>query len=250
MRHADRTIHSIADLVSALLEQHDDSQLRWFRGHASIDWKLIPNIARNPEHLKAELGAIKIFKQLSRPLLVSTPRTDWEWIFLMQHHAAPTRLLDWSENPLAALYFALHDQTDAHAADDAVIWVLDPVALNLHSGHRHQFPKDLLAFDIDGSLDAYLPENVNPALANLNPVAGIGPQNSIRMAAQSGTFTVIHSEATPIDQVGDSNQTWRLVIPSADKSVLRQELAVLKVRDFTFFPDLDRVAMRIKEMLA
>lgn len=249
MRHVDREIRSVADFIAAIRDQAVAEELRWYRGHVSETFRLVPSIARDPEHLKGELNAIKVFKQMSRPLLESVPTTEWEWIFLMQHHGAPTRLLDWTENPLTALYFALEDPTGKFEGDAAIIWVMDPVALNAHAGHRHEFPRDLLAFDIDEKLVGYHPGEVNPKVSRLNPVAGIGPHVSRRMAAQSGTFTVIHADVTEIDKVADGSHIWRLLIPADAKPALREELSLLRVHDFTYFPDLDRVAKRIKEIL-
>ena len=55
------------------------------------------------------------------------PADEWEWYFLMQHYGVPTRLLDWTENPLIAIYFAV----EGHKADrDAAVWALDPTWLN------------------------------------------------------------------------------------------------------------------------
>lgn len=239
----------MADFITAIRDHAVADELRWYRGHVSNTFELVPTIARNPDHLKGELNAIKVFKQMSRPLLESVPTTEWEWIFLMQHHGAPTRLLDWSENPLTAVYFALDDPATKFAADPAIIWVMDPVALNAHAGHRHEFSRDLLAFDIDAKLDGYLPSEVNPKVSRLNPVAGIGPHVSRRMAAQSGTFTVIHADVIKVDEVGDRSHIWKLIIPADAKDLMREELRLLRVQDFTYFPDLDRVAKRIKEIL-
>jgi hypothetical protein len=62
-------------------------------------------------------------------LSAERPQNSWEWYFLMQHSGAPTRLLDWTEGALIALYFAVRNKLDA---TDAAVWVLDPWSLNEH----------------------------------------------------------------------------------------------------------------------
>jgi len=61
-------------------------------------------------------------------LVDGIPKDEWDWIFLMQHYRAPTRLLDWSESPLVALYFALVDKLQEDS--DGALWCMDPIALN------------------------------------------------------------------------------------------------------------------------
>ena len=50
------------------------------------------------------------------------------WLFLMQHYGLPTRLLDWTDSPLIALYFAIKDKTTDD--EDGVIYGLMPTELN------------------------------------------------------------------------------------------------------------------------
>src|SRR5271166_2022212 len=55
------------------------------------------------------------------------PAGDWDFYLLMQHYGAPTRLLDWTESPTIALYFALRDNRGYY---DSAVWMLDPYKLN------------------------------------------------------------------------------------------------------------------------
>jgi hypothetical protein len=245
VRHDDREISSIGELVQALgVSGH--AGLTWYRGHARADWPLIPSIGRSEADLAAEFVTVKRFKQNAVPHVGVQPQNEWEWIFLMQHHRAPTRLLDWSESPLIGLYFALAEVVqDEHPAS---LWCLDPVSLNRLSGHNRTHAQDVLAFGIDPALDGYLPDQVNACVSQLLPVAAIGPRNSARMVAQSGTFTVMHAEAAAIETIDPGNHIWRLIIPPIAKAGLRQELRLLNITEFTVFPDLDRVALLAREL--
>jgi hypothetical protein len=192
---------------------------------------------------------IKQFKQNASSHLVNRPNDDWEWIFLMQHYRAFTRLLDWSESPLVALFFALFDERQEQEAHDAALWFLDPITLNRNSNAaRRSFELDIPACGIDEELNAYLPDQVNARRVLLDPIAIIGPRNSSRMAAQSGSFTIMHYEPKPIEAIGDTSHVWRMIIPSESKPKLRKELRLLGISEYSLFPELDRVSSLAKAL--
>lgn len=91
----------------------------WFRGQSRRGLPLIPRVHRTERvlHGREQLGAwdeTNLFEHLRVrvPSHQRTYRSAFEWLCLMQHYSVPTRLLDWSESLLPALYFAVRDDPD------------------------------------------------------------------------------------------------------------------------------------------
>jgi hypothetical protein len=95
----------------------DDNLLLLYRGQKNSSWDLLPKIARKeynfigPDFLTKEKDLVEEFQRLSRPYTNSDLLTNaWDLLSLAQHHGLPTRLLDWTTNPLVALYFAFKEK--------------------------------------------------------------------------------------------------------------------------------------------
>lgn len=85
-----------------------------FRGQSN-NFPLLPSIARKDPHLNTTSIEKKMLDDLKRrsQLLISKPfRTDWEWLVYAQHFGLKTRLLDWTSNPLTALWFACTEESE------------------------------------------------------------------------------------------------------------------------------------------
>lgn len=116
------SITSVSDLLTYTSGTYfTEERGRWvFRGHSDINFKLIPSVGRGTptsvDREKYEKSLFDIFCREVRPYLSTLPRDDWEWLSIAQHHGLPTRLLDWTYNPLVALYFAVEKNYEADGA--------------------------------------------------------------------------------------------------------------------------------------
>lgn len=238
MKCPDVEMASISDLIELLKRQLEGYRGPiWYRGQSFSEWKLEPKLLRD-EIAQSESYLLNKFKQNASYILDKTPRSDFEWLFLMQHYGMPTRLLDWTESPLVALYFSVQSNPDKNGS----LWVLLPTELNKKSNYRPDFEFEIPAFD-DVHLSNYLPETIaSEHKSKLFPMAAIAVRNSARMQAQLGVFTISHRENIYIETVGDETvktHIWRLIIPSNAKRNIYNELLLLGYSRFQLFPELE-----------
>jgi len=239
-------VESISGLISVIQSVTGRPTQVWYRGQSNISWSLLPTLIREPNGLNAEMTLIKRFKQNAVHIASYADYTEWDWLFLMQHHGLPTRLLDWTESPLVALYFAVSFCPDS----DGALYCLNPMSLNKESGIDFKFDEELPCFDVDEDLDGYLPSSVaREKTSRSRPVAALALRRAPRHYAQMGVFTVFHRDDTPLDNVSSGKHVSKFIVPKEAKQKLSEELNLLKINEMTLFPELDRIAKYSKEVL-
>jgi hypothetical protein len=222
-----------------------NGEMPWWRGHARSEWKLHPslhhkNLAANESNMAGRFSSHARVRHSS----LHAPNDAAAKVFLMQHYGLPTRLLDWTESPLVALYFAVESMS--HDDADATIWALAPTSLNeTEAGTRHTFA-------IGNSTVATLFREVWQKPNNGQPeqqcLAINAEHIDVRQMVQSSVFT-IHGRATPLqDFDGAERFLFSITIPACAKPGFRQACDLLHVNELYLFPDLEHLAMNIQRM--
>ena len=218
----------------------------WFRGVSDKTHNLAPSIYRNSFHPGLEENFQTKFKSRALPFLKNRPVENyWEWLFIMQHHGVPTRLLDWSSSALVALGFAIIFR-DKDNDEDAAVWCLNPLKLN-ETTRVILTPLDKIP-DISTNTNAQASYKFDAAARAEYPLAITGPLNNERIAAQKGTFTLFpNSDKFNLeDKIEAHNFLTLLVIKKETIETLKNQLYYLGMTESTIYPDLSNLALEIR----
>ena len=242
-----KEINNISELLKHLVEdlgEYDEDI--WFRGQSDSTWKLSPGLFRFSVG-PSESTLLTKFKQSAAFLLDKSPKDDFDWLFLMQHYGVPTRLLDWTESPLTALYFAIED--NKFDKSESALWLLKPIELNKIAKITSDEKNFIPSFD-DEYLKNYDVSNMKfKRNFALSPVATIATRNNPRIQAQLGVFTIHHLDKKPIEEFCLNNEIIKYIIPVDSKTNLRKELDLLSINKFSQFPEIASIGELLKKRL-
>jgi|SRR5208337_561670 len=226
----------------------------WYRGQSDALWDLLPGALRDKFIKAAKVGSPWVSEE-SRPLMREITLNKLFFIhgashfplgsspvdvyFFAQHHGMPTRLLDWTLNPLAALYFAASGEPNK----DGALFALNPrffipdkrarTDLADILTIRHPLVSETVEFLLGETRDP--PEN--PIVLPLFP-----DQRAGRIFQQSSCFTLHMPGVT--DHTNTTLQQYRVAQDA--KPVIIRQLRRLNITGSTLYGDLDNVAKELK----
>jgi hypothetical protein len=236
-------ITSVHQLIDAAMDLGSSwGHETWWRGHGDDGWDLVPAVYRRHRGDSYEHQIVHRFMRQARIRHPRCPAHDDHagWLFLMQHYRLPTRLLDWSESPLVALFFAIR----SHAENAGAIWAIKPFGLN-----EAQVGEGAIMNPRDPKAQAViLPAFGQIRKPSMSCLAIYPEEIDQRLAMQLSTFTV-HGESVPLNQLPRAPEfVKKFTVPREAKEPLARTLDALGVRRANLFPDLENLAAQLADL--
>ena len=251
-------INNINQLVAEInsLENH-----YIYRGQANAEWKLCSALERiigdywNAEKVKYfEDFSLKSFKPKFHLYNVEnyTPSSKLSWLATMQHYGIPTRLLDFSESPYVALYFAL-ESFNYCADNNLALYAVDYKSVLDNSikyikCHNTNYKKSKL--DIYGEQDDIFDEFIDPISHDIIWITEPTLLNT-RIDRQAGCFLLSGNRSKKIEEVLFSElyketKIFKFVIPSSLAGGIFALLRKINLTSKQLYGDLDGLARSIR----
>lgn len=272
------SIAAVVDLIDSRDAKSGDPEIgyawAWYRGQSDESWRLLPGVLREdflkasrlgsaclegiPSAWEREVTLNKYFRVLGASYFPSGCSLVDVYL-LAQHHSLPTRLLDWTTNPLAALYFAVSGGEEHEEKDGALFAVNprpfipespavgNPITSRLGSRAAHNSspnpPKDVATVHdpFVAWIVEYLFGDEQPPETSM--VLPLLPDRRAGRIFQQGSCFTLHTPGT----ADASNRTLeKYIVPKHEKRKLLIQLRRLNITCATLLGDLDNVAKDMK----
>ena len=272
MRFAEESFtswNSIEEFVRNRFDRNVPEEELWvFRGQASAEWGLETALDRVRRRLylkAADLPLIEegLLREFQRRVCNTGARLDLpkktnilEWLALMRHYGAPTRLLDWTYTFFVALYFAVE-----FADSECAVWAVDVKWCNRRSRSKipssehalERVAKDPYFQNLETFQLLFSRERATPLVYRVNPFI-----LNERLAVQKGLFLCPGDVSKSFDdnfcelqtEDDDIDRLVKMRIDPRLHSEVLRKLHYMNVSRETLFPGLDGLAQSLNSRLA
>ncbi|WP_160137472.1 FRG domain-containing protein [Chryseobacterium sp. c4a] len=250
-----KTVRSIKEYLY-LINQLENIDFNWFRGHTYTDYRLEPTLYRNKKEVITGEGNIKFrhyeveneeiaieeFKNKLQSKIDNYQYNDLDYLYLMQHNGINTRLLDFTSSPLIALFFSVvkakpdnlnlihKEDEDEFQPNCSAVFCINPLKINL------------ISFDKEEVIN-FKEKSLNELRNLLTPVC-IEPTNikiDKRLEIQKGKFVLFGSEVKELDWYTEARKNiLKILIPDEERSNILKELDLkFGINYSTVYPDYE-----------
>lgn len=189
-----------------------------FRGQSDVNWELIPKAGRIPYTNVSDISLFIHWKRRATSHLKKEINSEWEFLAIAQHTGLPTRLLDWTHNPLVAAFFA----TAENMEKDGAIYIYNP---NTVISHDLINPFEI---EITKKIEFHQPNS-----------------SSSRIINQLGYFSVHSSPKMSLNDKTKDGTLEKLIIKKELKKELMHMLNQYGLNYLTLLPDLEGLSKHL-----
>lgn len=219
-------INNIKDFYNFLHDYTEPDKNHIYRGIRNSNWDLVPSVGRIKDKdghnltVEKEKTLLDIFRYRAYPFIKDYLDSDIELLTIGQHHGLPTRVLDWTKNPLVGIYFAVEEpftKKDEKVTEYSAILIYKPNTLV-------KLDKDIKPFDID-RVTRYIPKHWDK-----------------RIISQGGLFTVHNKPYTP----WSPPELEVIKIHKDIRNPIKKTLNRFGINPGSMYPDLDGISKHIR----
>ena len=268
-----KTMDEYFSTLEQISEKYKEVKL-WYRGQMDSDWSLIPGLLREAYSVENCIGEriqklkkTNFSEQNNERFLIPNPKkmlndyrlklseimdvdnlNDVQVLELSQHYGLPTLLLDWTSDPMVALYFALSGINISDYKMDnkfASVWVINLLEINKKTIEEEE-SQDIL----DSKRDS------KKILKEMEEYIGTfcfkGTKNNPRICRQSGNFTyTCYKKAKMMNDINDYfDDIYKIIIPYSVVDNFKKFFKILDLNEDSIYFEkskLDIIATQVKQ---